>query len=74
MKWMVLVVLVSVMLGCSTAPQQSMVDVESREETLDLAGDWAVALDPGDIGLSQKWYERQLDSDGMVRLLGSLTA
>ncbi|MHC5122730.1 MAG: sugar-binding domain-containing protein, partial [Planctomycetota bacterium] len=73
MKWMVLVILVSVMLGCSTAPQQSMVDVESREETLDLAGDWTVVLDPEDIGQSQKWYQQQLDSDQTIHLPGSLT-
>ncbi|MDR2026134.1 MAG: beta-galactosidase [Prevotellaceae bacterium] len=37
---------------------------------IDLSGEWAFALDPGDAGISEQWYNRPLE--GKIRLPGSL--
>ena len=41
-----------------------------RHQSIDLAGEWAFALDPYDVGITEKWYNQPLI--GSVRLPGSL--
>ncbi|MFZ9034311.1 MAG: sugar-binding domain-containing protein, partial [Anaerohalosphaeraceae bacterium] len=74
MRWMVLVVLAGMVFGCSTVSRRSIEDIESADRIMDLAGDWTVSLDPEDIGQSQQWYERPLDSEQTIHLPGSLQA
>lgn len=42
------------------------------ERVIDLAGTWQFALDRGDVGESQRWFDRALD--GRIALPGSLQA
>ncbi|MDR2763547.1 MAG: beta-galactosidase, partial [Tannerella sp.] len=37
---------------------------------IDLSGEWAFAVDPGDIGINEQWYSKSLE--GKIRLPGSM--
>lgn len=41
-----------------------------QAEQIDLSGEWSFALDPNDVGVTEKWYDRPLTEK--IRLPGSL--
>ncbi len=61
-----------------TAPRGETVSqgpkLPASERPIDLAGRWVVRLDPGDKGVSERWFEKALAKDQVkaVRLPGSL--
>jgi hypothetical protein len=40
------------------------------QETINISGTWAFALDPGDVGINEQWYSNPLE--GKIQLPGSL--
>jgi len=42
------------------------------ENRVNLAGNWRLALDPGNLGVNEKWFDDSLPGDDRVRLPGSI--
>jgi len=42
------------------------------ENSVNLAGEWRLALDPGNLGVNEKWFDDSLPGDDQVRLPGSI--
>jgi Glycosyl hydrolases family 2, sugar binding domain/Glycosyl hydrolases family 2/Glycosyl hydrolases family 2, TIM barrel domain len=60
------------LLGCLVCCLKPSLAAAAADDSQSLAGSWRFALDRDDVGVSQRWFERQLEQP--LRLPGSLPA
>lgn len=71
-KWFILIVVLLGFPKCVFGEEQRPCDntlIKEKESVMSLAGEWGIALDSADVGVSEQWYERSFGDK--IRLPGT---